>query len=257
MPITIYTGTPGAGKTYRLAKQALYLYNRNAKYFLETKKIRPIVSNIQFSNEFEKKLSDPSYFFGKKFKNKAYARHIIDFKQRIVKDPIIKYWSDPRQLTELSDCDVLWDEIPAHLDATEWANMSLELKRWLQQHRKVGVEIYGTAQAYGQVDISARRLVTRLIYLKKIFGSRPPSATKPDPKTIWALGLARECCPITFDEKVHDYIDFLPTPFTITKKYCHIFDTTQLIEVGEYPPLKHIARRCEREDCNFYKVIHK
>ena len=229
MPITVYTGRPGSGKTLLMAREATNLIRRNKKYMERVSNPRYIWSNIKFSTDVEESF------------------------------PYIKYWSDPRQLTELRDCDVLWDEMPAHLDATEWANMSLELKRWLQQHRKVGVEIYGTAQSFSQVDISARRLVSTLYLLTKLMGSRTPTATKPDPKIIWGVGIKRLVDPVSFDEQAPQVIGAFPGIFLMGKKSVSVFDTTQIIEVGEYPPLKHIARTCERhgKGCNFHKVIHK
>ncbi len=70
------------------------------------------------------------------------------------------------------------------MDSTQWANMPLELKRWLQQHKKRGVGIIGNTQEFLMIDISMRRLVNNVYTLKKFLGSRDPSPTKPPVKRI-------------------------------------------------------------------------
>jgi len=160
----------------------------------------------------------------------------------------------------LQDWDVIWDEIETHLDATQWANMSIELKRWLQQHRKFGIEIYGNTQDFSMIDISMRRLVSDLFWLKKLIGSRDPSPTMPPVKTIWGLVVRTRLDPqkYTEDKKVGEGI-FSYSFFWIGKRLTSLFDTRQEIKMGKYPPLRHIERECERcslGTCTHHKVIH-
>jgi len=156
----------------------------------------------------------------------------------------------------LRDADVFWDEMATHMDATQWANMSLELKRWLQQHRKLGVDIYGNSQDFAQVDKSARRLVQTLYYLTKIIGSRDISATRPPVKHVWGLVFLRELDPQEYDEEKKKFSGKGIGFRFIRREYVDCFDTRQQIEVGKYPPLRHIERDCERANCSIHKILH-
>jgi len=227
--IAVFSGLPGSGKTHKLAKTAIEVLYRNRRYYKKTGVIRMLMSNIRLSEAVEEE------FHG-----------------------FIEYWWEPRQLTSLRDVDVLWDEIAAHLDAVQWANMSLELKRWLQQHRKHGVDIYGTAQDFAQIDKSMRRLTSDLLYMTKIIGSRDISPTKPNPRFIWGVVIVKTLDPVVYDEDKSKQTGtgLFPRLMFITKRSVSVFDTTQEIKQGEYPPLRHITRTCEKPDCDFHKLIH-
>jgi len=228
--IVIFSGLPGAGKSLKLARTSIEILYRNKK--LHEKKglsQRKLYSNIHFSPDVEAEF-------------KGY----------------IEYWSDPAALVKLRDCDVIWDEIATHLDSTQWQNMSLELKRWLQQHRKYGVEIYGTTQDFAQIDKSMRRLTSDLLLLSKFFGSPDPSPTRPIVERAWGLVLIRTLDPQKYDEEKSKFEAYgvLPKVMWISTKWVSIFDTRQEILSGKYPPLRHIGRDCERTDCSFHKIIH-
>lgn len=226
--IAVFSGLPGAGKSLKLARTAVDLLYRNRRYFEKGGKRRILYTNLKLS----KKVLDE---FGE----------------------FIQDWVDPASLVPLRNCDVLWDEIATHLDATQWANMSLELKRWLQQHRKFGIEIYGTTQDFAQIDKSFRRLTSDLVHLVKLMGSRDISATRPNPKYIWVLSLVRTLDPTKYDEETSKFAGSgIPNVMFATRKDVEIFDTTAEVAPGKYPPLRHQERECERSDCPFHKVIH-
>jgi len=127
--IILYVGLPGSGKSLRLAKIAVDLLERNRRYYKKSGVLRTLCSNIKFAPHIEEKYRG-----------------------------FIEYWTDPYQLTRKRDVDLIWDEIATYLDSTQWQNVPLELKRWLQQHRKYGIDIYGTTQDFPMIDISMRRL---------------------------------------------------------------------------------------------------
>lgn len=226
--ITIYTGIPGSGKSLKSAQKGLELLERNRRWALKGNPVRKVCSNIKFNPEIEE------YF----------REHIL-------------YWEDPADLIKVRDCDVIWDEIATHLDSTQWANVPLELKRWLQQHRKLGIEIYGNTQDFAMVDISMRRMTEQLFYMKKLIGSRDKSATSPPVKRIWGVIMVRELDPQAYkeDSKANRGIG-LPRFIWITRKLIEVFDTGQEILAGKYPPLKHIERECGDPNCTFHKVMH-
>lgn len=225
--IEIYVGLPGAGKSLRLAEIVIQLLRRNKKYFKKSGIRRLIYSNMKMSDALEKEY-----------------------------EGFIKYWEDPSELVKQRNVDVIWDEVATYLDSTQWANVPLELKRWLQQHRKFGIDIFANTQDFPMLDISMRRLVSRLYIMKKIIGSRDKSATRPEVSRVWGAVIMRHVDPDSFimDKTEYKYIgaQFL----FIKKKLCDAFDTTQEITSGKYPPLRHIERECSKENCLFVKQIH-
>jgi len=223
--IEIYTGKPGSGKSLRLARKFLDLRDRNIRYFRKTGVVRRIMSNLRFAPELERDYSD-----------------------------FIQYWSDPAELVQARDVDILWDEISVHLDASQWANVPLDLKKFLRQHRKRGVDIFGTSQNFASVDISMRRLVDSVYECYKIVGSGNPAPTKPPIKHIWGFIWMAQLDPMTFDDAKPRRIGY--DWLFISRELVSIYDTTQEISMGKYPPLNHIERECLDPDCDFHKVIH-
>lgn len=225
-----WTGLPGASKTTQLAKTAVDLLYRNRKFYEKTGRIRPIVSNIRFSPIVESEFNGPNQ---------------------------ILYWSDLEQLVTVRDADVLIDEAMVYFDSRSWEHLSLDVRRWLAQHRKYGVDIYFTSQEFMQVDIAFRRLVSNLFYLTKLVGSRDISATLPPPRFIWAIVRVTTVDPINYDEQKKEYRSSgFPSFKLLTKSDTDIFNTRQEIKASKWPPLRHIVRICEDLNCGFHKTQH-
>jgi len=237
--IVLFTGLPGAGKSLKMSRTIINTLYRNKNWYRKQLKMyrkgsikdrplpRQIFSNLKLSVAVEQE------FRG-----------------------FVQYWWDPSQLIDVRDADVFWDEIATHLDATQWQNMSLEIKRWLQQHRKFGIEIYGTTQDFAMIDKSMRRLTSDLYIITKLFGSGDKSATKPEIKRIWGFSMVQSMDPTTYEEGESKKWASWPSFMSITRADVDIFDTTQEIKMGKYPPLNHIERECGNPDCKFHRVIH-
>jgi hypothetical protein len=225
--IEIYTGKCGTGKTLRLADKMVEILARNERWYKKTGTVRAIATNSPLDPEFVKLYPEG----------------------RIIN------WKDPLQLVQLRDCDIFWDEISTHMDATQWATLPLEVKRFLQQHRKKGIDIFGTTQTFASVDVSMRRLVDNLYICYKIIGSRNPSPTKPPVKHIWGFIWMRQLDPMSFEDEKPKHIGF--DWLFITKQLCAVYDTTQEIEMGVYPALKHIERHCSKLGCDYVSVSHR
>jgi len=230
--ISIYSGLPGAGKSLRMAQTMLDILWRNKKWYAKSGIVRPVYTNLHLNSDLEEEYKG-----------------------------FIYYWDDPSQLVQLRDCDVFWDEIATHLDSTQWKEVPLELKRWLQQHRKFGIDIYGTTQDFAMVDVSMRRMTGELFLLTKIIGSPDKSATRPEVRYVWGLIFIRTLNPQDYkeDQKENKARGF--SFMWISKKLVQTFDTTQEILQGKYPPLKHIERQCELaglpgHNCDYHKVLH-
>jgi len=186
------------------------------------------------------------------YTNLKFGKHIEDYYKRY-----IVYWQDLRQLTVVRDADVAIDEIATYFDARLWETLSLEMRRWLSQHRKFGVDIYGTSQDFAQVDKSFRRLTSDLLYLTKLMGSRDISSTKAPPRFIWGLSMVRELDPTVYDELKSKFAGTgFPSFMWISKKATEVFDTSAEVKLSSALPLKHLEKECELPNCDFHKTIH-
>ncbi len=176
--------------------------------------VRPIYSNIKFSRKFEEEAGE-----------------------------FLRYWSDVDEITKLKDCDLLWDEVATELDSRNFANLSEELKRFLSQYRKRGVDIYANTQDFSMIDMRARLMVTRVASLRKVIGSPDPSPTKPPIKRIWGLVLIREVEEILVDDTHNKKYSLIPGMFFIDREDVEIYDTRQDIPLS--PPLPRKRRFTE------------
>jgi hypothetical protein len=196
----IYSGLESSGKSLRLAKVVADLVYRNNKWnekrqeeWLangmpqgEKPQPRPIVSNIRFKEAFEQ------------------------FAMVEMGVPII-YWNNLDEIIKYDNADIIIDEVGTYFDSRLWADLSLDVRRWLTQGAKTGIEIYGSAQDFAQVDLAFRRLVNNLYHITKLLGSPRPSATRPPVKRIWGICTMRELNPREYkeDKKTFDKTQIL------------------------------------------------
>jgi len=238
---TIFSGLEDSGKSLLLASVSANIVWRNSKWAKITEKPRPLVSNLVFSEEFFQ-----------------YAKGL---------GVPIRYWKNIDELPELTNCDLIVDEVGTYFDSRTFKDLPLDVRLWLAQASKLGVDMYGSAQDFAQVDIAFRRLTTELHHITKVIGSRRPAETRPPVKRIWGLCFIRQLDPVAYDEDSKKFAgNGLPRPFWITRKMCSIFDTTRRIPKSKPMPYKHIARPCAEPNCKLqmheviggvhYKVQH-
>jgi len=229
----IYAGLEDSGKSLKLAEVSGKIVERNADWLKVTGIPRPLVSNIEYEQWFL---------------NFARERGIP-----------IYYWKDLEDLPRLKDCDVIIDEVGAYFDSRTFKDLPLEVRLWLAQASKLGVDIYGSAQDFAQVDLSFRRLTTELYQITKLIGSPRPTRTRPPVKRIWGICMMRELDPVGYDEAKKRFSSetFLPSFFTIKAEHCSIFDTTKRIAKSKPPPYKHVERHCEDPNCKFDKYVDR
>jgi len=250
----IVEGAPGQGKSLYTAQKTAELLVRNEKWFTSltehfrrqpeafipeggTQPVAPerrkIWSNLKFSDTFE-------------------ARW----------EGWIEYWADSSVLVKLHDVDVIWDEIATELDARNWANLSIEMKRFLSQYRKRGIDIYANTQDFSMIDQRARLMISNVRTLSKIIGSSDISTTKPPPKYIWGIVMIREVRNFRETNPEKKQYDMLPTFMWISRELVEVYNTRQDIKLGEHPRLKHEVRYCEYYGTpghvceNHQKIIH-
>jgi len=234
----ITEGAPGQGKSLYTAKTSERILKRNAKWLKKGYPPRILWSNLKFSEAFEKKWG--LYPLG-----------------------LIAYWTDSSTLVKLRNCDIIWDEIATELDSRNWVNLSIEMKRFLSQYRKRGIDIYANTQDFSMVDQRARLMISNVRTLSKIIGSRDISTTKPPPKWIWGLVMIRDVSNFRETEPEKKRYGIIPGFMSITRELVSIYDTTQDIPLGKPPPLRHEVRFCEHHrgvggkgDCDFCKTFH-
>ncbi len=237
----IIEGKPGQGKSLFTARLARKLVKRNKKWFENTGDVRYIYSNIKFSEAFEKE---------------------SEITKNGVQIPLIRYWSSTHEIVSFRDIDLLWDEIATELDSRNYANLSEELKRFLSQYRKRGVDIYANTQDFSMIDARARLMITRVATLTKLLGSADPSPTRPPVKYIWGLVMIRDFEFILSDDPHNKRYTLVPSFFFIDRSDVEIYDTTQDIPLSPPLPYRHTVRYCEHVDhpdykCEYSRIIHK
>jgi len=241
----IFSGLESSGKSLKLAMLCFELVKRNSKWNRVTGRSRPIISNIGFKKDFE-----------------DYAKSM---------NVELKYWKNLGELVTFQEADIICDEVGNYFDSRGWENCTLDIRRWLTQGAKTGIEFYGAAQDFSQIDIAFRRLVQNgdLKFIRKIAGSRRPAATKPPVRRIWGICYAQSLDPTAYDEKNRQFAGgfldmFIPTNyFFIRRRFCDIFDTQQKLARSEPPLYRHEVRFCELHadkggsgKCKFCRVMH-
>lgn len=219
----VFSGLESAGKSLKLAMEAERIVIRNSNWYKKSGVVRPIWSNLKFSENFE------------------FWAHKMNV-------PIF-YWRTLNELVLISHSDVFIDEIGNFFDSRGWESLTLDTRVWLTQGSKCGVELYCTAQDFAQIDKAFRRLIKagNLVHVSKFIGSPRPSATRPPIKRIWGICYMRDIDPHGYDEDKPKFISFIPIPFLIKKKYCEIFDTGQIIERSPPLPLTKVVRICPED----------
>lgn len=229
--IHVWTGMPGSGKTTKLARVSLKLFRRNEKYFQKTGKIRPVFSNLPYSQWVVDK-------YGK----------------------YIHYWTELHELEAARDVDVIWQEMANYIDAKHWETTTLKFRKWIRLHRHYGVDIYGDTQDFLTIDNSVRRLTGHLYRIFKVIGSRDKSATRPAVKTIWGFHILRGVDPRSFDKEALEY-SYTDWRIMFNDSFwCSVFDSYMDISSPDWPALTHIERYCTDPTCPKFKqsvITHK
>lgn len=256
----ITEGRPGQGKSLYTSRIAKRLILRNKRWYAKLMRkwendLLVAIGNGRWSEVEEIYYREP-------------MRRIVASNMRFSEafekehEGWLMYWTDTYEVVNLRDVDLIWDEIATELDSRNFANLSTELKRFLSQYRKRGVDIYANTQDFSMIDMRARLMVTSTQTLTKIIGSRDISTTKPNPRWIWGLIIIRSVENFTETDPEKKKYGMIPGFFFITKEDIAIYDTRQDIPQGKPAPLRHIELVCQHHDepghvCNFKKVVHQ
>lgn len=224
MSIILFTGKPGNGKSCKMADVALDLLARNWRWFVKTGEKRLVATNLNLA----------------KWVHEKYPGMVLK-------------WSDVIEVVRLTGADILWDEVANQLDAVQWQSLPLEVKTFLREHEKRGCDIYATTQNFPSVDVSFRRLITELYECKKLFGSPRPGPCKPPVRRVWGLIILDRYEVENYEVAPRREGGF-PGFLWISRDLVSAYDTLQSIKLGQFPPLKHVERKCET--CQAVKILH-
>jgi len=219
----IFVGLEGSGKSLLMARESVQNVYRNARWYKKTGVTRPIMGNLAWSPSFIEFASSKGV-------------------------PVLK-WQHLADLPKLSECDLYIDELGTYFDSRGFADLPLDVRLWLAQAEKMGVQIVGGAQDFGQVDVSFRRLCKEVYEVKKLMGSRRPMKTAPRVRFAWGVCLKWQLDPRSFDgdQAEMKHIGLFPMPFLISKKDLKTFDTSTRVNLSEPPPLQKIVRTCKED----------
>jgi hypothetical protein len=82
-------------------------------------------------------------------------------------------------LYKLSNCVIGFDELQKLLNAKNWASLPAMFMDLICQHRHSALDIYGTTQDLGQIDIALRRNIHELYVCKSIIRFPKNERVKP------------------------------------------------------------------------------
>lgn len=247
--IGIVTGLPGASKSYDCTEKAHEWITRNRRWYQQTGIIRPLRSNLVFSDKYTEEMNDMS--------NLPLRKNVYETPKKREwnqNHQFLEYWEDPEELPLLNHCDVIWEEMGAHVDSRSWEQLPFELRRWLQQHRHRGINVYGNCQDFADVDIAVRRLTSELHYLVKVVGSRDPSPTSLPPRWIWAWVLKWQLNARSYDDNNKFKGASLVGTKLLKREIVERYSMFNNIKPMKPPPLRHTERKCP--DCGEVKIKH-
>jgi len=256
-----FTGLPGSGKSMKLGQKALECFVINERNNKKSGGLlqRPIWSNMIFTQKVEEAFDLPPFdreLYRQVKEREEYATAAWMIKEYNKKTWKLKYWGERLDLVKIRHADIFIDEEQLYFDNQEWEMMSRQEKRFFQQHRRYGLNIYSASQDFAQVDKSIRRVTQELYYFEKVFGSADISSNLPTPRWIYGLSLMYKMDPTVYDETISKLTMRWPSSFQwISKKKTEIFDTTEEIIAGEYAPLRKIVRVCPEDGYKKIKYV--
>ena len=211
--INILVGLPGAGKTYVLTRKAI---------------------------EFVKAGLDIYPYYAYQLTGKEFE----PYKKQI------HYWETTEDLINLEQGVILLDEAQVWFNSRTWQDLDIRLQYKLQQHRKDGLDIWGSVQHESRLDPVMRQLITHYYMCNKIISSRENA------KKVWGIIRVSVYYPedIGKAQRVPAYGEW----FLIRRRFVDAYNTNAKIKVEERErPLKHIVHKCLKKGCDFTRITHR
>lgn len=233
----VYVGLESSGKSLLMSRELRLNIKRNRLWLDITGKPRPIYYNIAVSEEL-----------------KQYALSL--------EIPLIR-WSNIWSLVDMNECDLYIDELATYFDSRFYSDLPLDVRLWLSQAEKMGVQIVGATQDYFMIDISFRRLVKELYEVKKAIGSRRPMQTAPPVNFVWGIIFvwqldARSASKAGNQEEmkvVGGILGNMPKITFLKKRDTRNFYTQTRVSLSEPPPLRKYVRVCPEDGYKLVKYL--
>jgi len=216
----IFVGLESCGKSLLTTKESVENLYRNARWQKKYKTRRPIYGNIAWSKTF------------------------MDLAKKL--DVDVHQWNHIAELPKMQECDLYIDELQTYFDSRTFADLPLDVRLWLSQSTKMGVQIVGATQDFGMIDKSFRRLCNRVYYVQKFIGSRRPMKTGPPVKFVWGWFFRWELDPRSFDGDQYDMktTSWFPSMFRLKRSDVRMFNTQERVKMSDPPPLMKQTRVC-------------
>jgi hypothetical protein len=144
-----------------------------------------------------------------------------------VNDSRVRYSLDIFQLLGGESEVIFLDELQLFLNSRNWDNLPMSIQYRLQQHRKFGLDIWGSVQNIKRLDVVARELIQRYFEIVKILGSVDKG--KVLAKHPFGLFLVREFVPDDAELKRRSALNM--SFFLLNRKDYSFYDTLQPIGV--------------------------
>lgn len=232
----LFYGNKGNGKSLFTA----YLFNYLLEtYYWQEKKYPYLQKRQVWSNQA----------FGKEVEEKELGNHLM-------------YWSHPKQLDELRNSDIIWDEIGKDIPAMGWKDMPKYLRQVFSHLRKRGNRIFANTQVYNDIDVSFRRQCDRTFKMVKVIGSPDISASLPPVKHPWGIIVMYEMDKNSLEtqdnldlQKQRAVLIQIPKFLVIRKKWINMYDTKMEIPAWRADKLAHIEKICEK--CGKVHIDHE
>jgi len=151
-------------------------------------------------------------------------------------------WKNSAELSAIKQGVIIMDEAQIYFNSRKWDSLDENLQYKLQQHRKDGLDIWGTVQHESRLDVVMRELVSRFFRCSKLIGSGEGS------KTPWGVIKMLEYNPEDMQKKAKEGID--RKWFFIKKEFCDAYDTLEKISDKK-------TYEDEDEDYHFEEVVYK
>lgn len=254
-------GLMGHGKSYISAEISQKLLRRNIKWY--KKAVKRYNNNVKYKGIAWAKINEAPKRRMVWLDLKISDEWLNNLRHAYAKE-FIRYWDNPIDLaTAAEHCDVVWDEIARHLDSRNWDDVHPEVKAFLQEADKRGVDIYANTQFPMQVDVMYRRSCEQMWLITKKFGSKRPDLTKPPVRFVWGLIVLSPIARISFNDEIEEMI--FEEPFFaifkvwnwrwINSKITSFYDTKWRIE-HKWMPYVHVERKCEDPKCGYKHTKH-
>jgi len=175
----------------------------------------------------------------------------------------LHYWSSPKQLYDIRNADIIWDEIGKDLPAVSWKDCPKPLRQVFSHLRKRGNRLFSNTQVYNDIDVSFRRQVDRTFHMVKWCGSPDISASLPPVRHPWGSIVMYEMDKNSLEtqdnldkQKQRGKMLQIPKFLSIRNKWVRMYDTSAEIPAYRPTELEHNIFTCFHPNCGKAHVEH-